>query len=89
MYLRADQPEATQIAVCLLDGKPVPECYEANEEEGWVTSWIPDLPSSMPANGEPLDEDNELQRAGFKLIKRTGKVQLIFKNQIQELRKLK
>lgn len=78
MRLRADQEEARNVKAVLLDGKNVPMPYEADEEEGWVKSYVADLPNSPPANGEELIEDDETQYAGFRLVKRTGKVKIVF-----------
>ena len=72
MRLRADEPEARKI-------EAVPMCYEADDEEGWVTSWRPDLPDSPTADGEELVTDDTTQRAGFRLVKRSGKVEIKFK----------
>lgn len=76
MRLRADQPEARNVLAVLLNGKTVPMCHEANEEEGWVTSYVPDLPGNPPENGEELVKNNEDQMAGFRLVKREGKVEI-------------
>lgn len=79
MRLRADQPEARNVQAVLLDGKAVPMCHEASEEEGWVTSYVPDLPGNPPANGETLVENDDAAYAGMKLVKREGKVQIRFR----------
>ena len=77
MHLRADEEKARLVRAVLLDGKAVPMAYEADEEEGWVKSWYPHLPDRIAGNGEKLIKD-EVQRAGFDLIKRSGKVRIVF-----------
>lgn len=78
MRLRADNEElATKLRATLLDGKVVPMVWEADEEEGWVKSWMPSLPDGRAQNGEELITDEE-SRAGFDLVKRSGNVKLIF-----------
>lgn len=83
MRLRADQPKARNLVVCLLDGKAVPMCYEADEEEGWVKSWMPMLPDAPAVNGEEIVKD-EAQRTEFQLVKRQGRVKLVFRQDEDE-----
>lgn len=78
MRLRADQEQARSVREVLLDGKPVPMVYEFDTEEAWVKSYVVMLPDEIPANGEELIEDDESKRAGFQLIKRSGKVEVTF-----------
>ena len=78
MRLKADQPEARNVKAVLLDGKNVPMPHEADEEEGWVKSYVADLPDLAPMNGEELIEDEETVHAGFKLVKRVGQVRIVF-----------
>ena len=78
MRLRADNEElAPKLRATLLDGKVVPMVYEADEEEGWVKSWMPALPDGRAENGEEIIKD-EAKMAGFDLVKRSGNVKLIF-----------
>lgn len=77
MRLKAGEPGNENFRAVLLDGKVVPIPYEANEEEGWVISWMPTLPDGRAQNGEEVIED-EAQMAGFELVKRKGDVKIIF-----------
>ena len=85
MRLRADEPEARNVLSVLLDGKPVPMVYEADDQEGWVTSWTPDLPDNPPSNGEELVEDDDTKYTGFILIRRRGEVEIKFRDDTTSL----
>jgi hypothetical protein len=78
MRLRADEEKARAVKEVLLDGKPVPMVYEFDTDEAWVKSYVVMLPDELPANGEELVEDDDSKRAGFQLIKRSGKVEVTF-----------
>jgi hypothetical protein len=71
-----DQPDlAATVKTVLLDGKPVPMCYAADDEEGWVISYIPSLPQSRSADGEDLGES---AFADMTKVRREGAVEILF-----------
>jgi hypothetical protein len=80
MRLKAEQPEARNVKSVLLDGKPVPMVNEFDTDEGWVISFVADLPDNPTMNGEELVEDDERQQAGFRLVRRTGNVEVKFQD---------
>lgn len=80
MRLKANQPEARNVAAVLLDGKAVPMVNEFDDEEGWVISYVPDLPDNPYAAGEKPVEDDESRMAGMRLVKRTGNVEVRFRD---------
>jgi hypothetical protein len=84
MHIRGDQEDqelVKRVKATLLDGKIVPMVFEANEEEGWVKSYIPSLPENVKqisADSEiTIEEDKNLEQAGFLLVKRSGKVRIV------------
>jgi hypothetical protein len=79
MRIKADEPQAENVLAVLLDGKTVPLVREVDTTEGWVTSYVPDLPDHFATNGEELIEDDQNQQAGFKLVRRSGNVEVKFK----------
>lgn len=80
MRLKAHEPQARDVVAVLLDGKPVPMVHEFDTEEGWVVSYVADLPDNPTMNGEQLVEDDESQQAGFRLVRRTGNVEVRFRD---------
>jgi len=80
MRLNAEeQPElAAQVQAVLLDGKPVPMCYAADEEEGWVISYVPQLPNSLGSVDPSGKASNPSGPADMKKVKRTGQVEIVF-----------
>ena len=79
MRLRADDPRAENVSAVLLDGKSVPMPHQADEEEGWVESYVVTLPDLVAADGDELIEDDETAIAGYQLVRRRGKVEIVFK----------
>lgn len=80
MRLKADQPEARNVTAVLLNGKSVPMVHEFDTTEGWVVSYVADLPDNPTMNGEELVEDDESQQAGFRLVRRKGNVEVRFRS---------
>ena len=70
-----DPELAATVKTVLLDGKPVPMCYAADDEEGWVISHVPSLPQNRSSNGENLKEE---AFAEIIRVKREGTVEIIF-----------
>ena len=74
-----EQPDlAMNVKAVLLDGKVVPMCFAADEEEGWVESYVPVLPDKSAFVNSDGDGSNLESLADMKIVKRTGKVQIIF-----------
>lgn len=69
------EPElAAQVKRILLDGKPIPLslCHAADEEEGWVESYVPSLASVKTETGPAT----ELEDSYFSKVRRYGKVEI-------------
>lgn len=71
-----EQPRlAGKVRAVLLNSKVVPMCHAADEEEGWVMSYIPDLPDIKLESGEVIEQQDHSHMI---LIRRTGEVKIIF-----------
>lgn len=81
MRLKATQPEATHVSAILLDGKAIPMAHEADEEEGWVKSYIPHLPKIIKDGKISEEKEQSIMETvdGMKLVKREGTVEIKWK----------
>lgn len=77
-----ENPElAARVQTVKLDGKPlqVGFVHAFDTVEGWVESYVPNLPNNLSANGGGVDEDgltNSVSSSDMKLVKRYGKVEV-------------
>ena len=77
MRLEYNSPEVKDLVAILLDGKPITlnMCRTADDEEGWVESYVPrGVPGADTAMTPGFTHNHEL-------VRRKGKVQFIFRKQ--------